>query len=73
MFGWVHLTGRNSCYSNPNRTHSYLLKGTYMPWCYPCHCPDTVKHILLDCTELSDTRIKYYRNVNNLKNLFNEW
>ena len=26
-------------------THSYLLKGKDMPWCIPCHCPDTVKHI----------------------------
>ena len=43
-----------------------------MPWCIPCHCPDTVKHILLDCTELRDNRIKYYRNINSMKNLFNE-
>ena len=27
-------------------THSYLLKGEDMPWCIPCHCPDTVKHKL---------------------------
>ena len=50
-------------------THSYLLKGEDMPWCIPCHCPDTVKHILLDCIDLRDTRIKYYRNINNLKDL----
>ena len=50
-------------------THSYLLKGEDMPWCIPCHCPDTVKHILLDCIDLRDTRIKYYRDVNNLKDL----
>ena len=42
-----------------------------MPWCIPCHCPDTVKHILLDCIDLRDTRIKYYRNINYLKDLFN--
>ena len=52
-------------------THSYLLKGEDMPWCIPCHCPDTVKHILLDCIDLRDTRIKYYRNINNLKDLLN--
>ena len=52
-------------------THSYLLKGEDMPWCIPCHCPDTVKHILLDCIDPRDTRIKYYRNINNLKDLFN--
>ena len=52
-------------------THIYLLKGEDMPWCIPCHCPDTVKHILLDCIDLRDTRIKYYRNIDNLKDLFN--
>ena len=50
-------------------THSYLLKGEDMPWCIPCHCPDTVKHILLYCIDLCDMRIKYYRNTNNLKDL----
>ena len=43
-----------------------------MPWCIPCHCPDTVKHILLDCMDLPDTRIKYYRNIDTMKKLFNE-
>ena len=50
-------------------THSYLLKGEDMPWYIPCHCPDTVKHILLDCIDPHDTRIKYYKDVNNLKDL----
>ena len=45
-------------------THSYLLKGEAMSWWFPCHCPDTVKHILLDCIDQRDTRIKYYRNIN---------
>ena len=30
-----------------------------------------MKHILLDCIDLRDTRIKYYKNINNLKDLFN--
>ena len=51
---------------------SMSKKGEDMPWCIPCHCPDTVKHILLDCIDLRDTRIKYYRNINSMKNLFNE-
>ena len=58
-----------ACIGHTYFTHSYLLKGEDMPWCIPCHCPDTVKHILLDCTDLRDTRIKYYRNINNLKDL----
>ena len=53
-------------------THSYLLKGEDMPWRIPCHCPDTVKHILLDCIDLRDTRIKYYRDINMMEKLFNE-
>ena len=43
-----------------------------MPWCIPCHCPDTVKDILLDCIDLHDTRIKYYRNIDTMKKVFNE-
>ena len=43
-----------------------------MPWCIPCHCPDTVKLILLDCLELHDIRIKYYKDINTMKELFNE-
>ena len=53
-------------------THSYLLKGEDMPWYIPCHCPDTVKNILLDCIDLRDTRIKYYRDINTMQKLFNE-
>ena len=53
-------------------THSYLLKGEEMLWCIPCHCPITVKHILLDCIDLHDTRIKCYRDIDTMKKLFNE-
>ena len=61
-----------ACIGHTYFTHSYLLKGEDMPWCIHCHCPDTVKHILLDFIDLHDTRIKYYRNINSMKNLFNE-
>ena len=36
------------------------------------YCPDTVQHILLDCIDLCDTRIKYYRDINTMEKLFNE-
>ena len=52
-------------------SQSYLLKGEDMPWCIQCHCPDTVKHILLHCIKLSYTRIKYYRDRDTMKKLFN--
>ena len=75
FYVWTGLSRREeilitrACIGHTYFTHSYLLKGEDMPWCIPCHCPDTVKHILLDCIYLRDTRIKYYRNINNLKDL----
>ena len=59
-----------ACIGHTYFTQSYLLKGDEMPWCIPCHCPDTVKHILLDCIDLCDTRINCYRNVNTMQKLF---
>ena len=53
-----------------HRGHIYfkhLLKGENMSRCIPCHCPYTVKHILLDCIDLHDTRSKYYRNIDLMK------
>jgi len=40
-------------------THSYLLTGDDRPECTACRCPLTVKYFLLECAELSDTRVKY--------------
>ena len=53
-------------------THSYLFKGEDMLWCIPCHCPGTVKHILLDCVDQRGTGIKYYRDINTMTKLFND-
>ena len=53
-------------------TQSYLLKCEEMPCFIPCHCPDTVKHILFDCIDLCDTRIKYYRGISTMEKLFNK-
>ena len=50
----------------------YPTVGDFHVWCIPCHCPDTVKHILLDCINLCDIRIKYYRDINTMEKLFNE-
>ena len=75
FYVWTGLSGREERVITRARightyfTHSYLLKGEDMPWCIPCHCPDTIKHILLDCINLCDTRMKSYRNINNLKDL----
>jgi len=40
-------------------THSYLLSGTDQPECSACHCPLTVKHILIECPALTSTRNKH--------------
>ncbi len=50
-------------------THSYLLKREPRPRCIPCDSDLTVKHILLDCIDLTDTRRKYF-NVSSLAELF---
>ena len=39
-------------------THSYLLWG-WSPTCQSCGIPLTVKHILVECTNLRDIREKY--------------
>jgi ribonuclease HI len=50
-------------------THAYLLKTEDMPWCIPCDCPYTVKHILNECIDYANIRNKYF-NVPNLRTLF---
>ena len=52
-------------------THSYLLKNEPAPMCIPCHCPFTIKHILMDCIDFNDTRTQFY-NVPDLKSLFSD-
>ena len=72
FYVWIGLSRREEIVVTRARightyfTHSYLLTGEDMPWCIPCHCSNTVKHILLDCIDLCDTRIKYYRNIDTM-------
>jgi len=40
-------------------THSYLFCGHDPPTCQSCGIPLTVKHILVECTNLRDIREKY--------------
>ena len=41
-------------------THSFLLLGDDLPECGTCQCPLTVKHILVECVDLKDVRIKHF-------------
>ena len=41
-------------------THSYLLKGEEMPFCYACDEPDTIEHILISCGDLCEVRQNFY-------------
>jgi len=41
-------------------SHSYLLSGDDQPTCTKCDAVLPVKHILLDCPELRDVRLKYF-------------
>jgi len=50
-------------------THSYLLLGEDQPTCESCGSPLTIKHLLLECTNLQYVCVKYF-NVSTLKELF---
>jgi len=47
----------------------YLLSGEDQPMCTKCDIVLTVKHILLDCPELRDVRLKYFT-ASSLKDIF---
>ena len=50
-------------------THSYLLKGEQPPECIPCNSILSVKHLLIECTDLAPYRDKYFH-FDSLKALF---
>ena len=41
-------------------THGYLLRGEPGPECIPCASTLTVKHILIECVDFSETRNEFY-------------
>ena len=50
-------------------THSYFLSGTDHPECSACHCPLTVKYILIEYPALTSTRNKHFTS-SSMKDLF---
>ena len=52
-------------------THSYILNREEMPFCVTCDCPFTVKHFLVECSDLTLSRHKYYKTTD-MHTLFRE-
>jgi len=50
-------------------THSCLLSGDAPPTCQSCGIPVTVKHLLVECSNLRDIREKYFT-VSSVTDLF---
>ena len=50
-------------------THAYFLAGKQQPMCYACQTKYTMKHILIECTDLAHIRKTFY-SANNVKELF---
>ena len=57
--------------SHTRITHSYLLKREELPYCFGCDAPFTVRHILLECSDFSHIRNKYFH-VDTITQLFND-
>ena len=50
-------------------THSYLFKREELPECIPCNTTLSVKHLLVECTDLAPYRDKYFH-THSLETLF---
>ena len=50
-------------------THSYLLKQEQPLWYVGCHISYSVKHLLIDCIDLTPKR-QYFYTVKNMKEQF---
>ena len=52
-------------------THMYILKGIAPPWCLTCNEQITIRHILLECGDLSTIRRSHY-NATTISEVFND-
>ena len=50
-------------------THSYILTQDEKPFCISCNADLTIKHILTECIEFSNTRKKHFK-CTDIKNIF---
>ena len=51
------------------KNNTYLLEAKQQPMCYACQTKYTVKHILIECTDLAHIRETFY-SANNMKERF---
>ena len=59
----------NLSIGHTHMTHSCLLKGEELLECIPCNTTLSVKHLLVECTDLAPYRDKYFH-AHSLKTLF---
>ena len=52
-------------------THSHLLQGEEQPQCVGCDAPFTVRHFILECSDLAQVRNNCFH-VDNMKQLFQD-
>ena len=52
-------------------THSHLLEVVELPKCVPCNTTLSVKHLLIECTNLAPYRDKYFH-ADSLRTLFDD-
>ena len=59
---YLYQTRPNRCrIGHSHLTHEFLLKGEPPPECIPCGCPLAIKHLLIECVDLSDVRQRFYQ------------
>ena len=42
-------------------THGHLMEGKTVPLCENCFVPISILHILTECPDFSDERLRYFR------------
>ena len=52
-------------------THSFLLRNEDPPWCHTCDTVNSVRHVLGECVDLIDKRVRYLGTCD-LKKIFTE-
>jgi hypothetical protein len=65
----ILLAFQNISISKNCRTHSYILHNEERQEGFPCNSNYSLKHVLIECVDVSDVRQTFY-NVNSLTDVF---